>query len=205
MPLIVLEGIDGCGKTTQARLLAEALSANQIPHRLLREPGGTSLGESQRKILLDPQNVVCPVAELFGYLQARAQLVDEVLKPALAAKEVVILDRFSPSTYVYQGSGLGLDLQLLSSALRLAEQGVKPDLVLWLKIDPLLAAKRRQAGRAAADRIEARGETYLRKVHDGYAALAAKEGFTVINAEHEPNLVFTAISKAVASVLPEET
>ena len=109
MPLIVFEGIDGCGKTTQVERLKQRLTTDGISFRHLREPGGTELGERQRALLLDPATKACPTAELFGYLQARAQLCHEVIAPALANDELVILDRFYHSTLAYQAYGLGLD------------------------------------------------------------------------------------------------
>ncbi|HYE08331.1 MAG TPA: dTMP kinase [Planctomycetota bacterium] len=172
MPLIVLEGIDGSGKSTQVRLLGERLQRMGRPYRALREPGGTALGEQQRALLLDPATQACPTAELFGYLQARAQLCHEVVAPALARGELVVLDRFYHSTIAYQAYGLGLPHDAVRAAIRLAIGDIAPAVVLWIELDPAIAARRRASARGE-DRIEARGLAYLKRVHDGFAALAA--------------------------------
>lgn len=181
MPLIVFEGIDGCGKTTQVAALTGRLTAERIPFRHLREPGGTALGERQRALLLDPATRACPTAELFGYLQARAQLCAEVIAPALTAGELVVLDRFYHSTLAYQAYGLGLELNAVRAAIRLATDGIVPDLVLWLALDPAEAGRRRAAARGL-DRIEARGLDYQTRVHDGYRALVASDGLVELDA-----------------------
>jgi len=173
MPLIVLEGIDGCGKTTQTDLLAEGLTARGHAVRRLREPGGTRLGEQVRSLLLDPATQACPVAELFGYLTARAQLCSEILGPALARGEWVLMDRFWPSTMAYQAYGLGLDPAPVRAAIALALGSIRMDHAYWLDVDPDEALRRRRAARGADDRIEARGIDYQRRVAAGYAALAA--------------------------------
>ncbi len=172
MPLIVLEGIDGCGKTTQTDLLAEGLTARGHTVRRLREPGGTRLGEQVRALLLDPATQACPVAELFGYLTARAQLCSEILGPALERGEWVLMDRFWPSTMAYQAYGLGLDPAPVQAAINLALGGIRMDHAYWLDVDADEALRRRRAARGADDRIEARGIAYQRKVATGYAALA---------------------------------
>ena len=162
MPLIVFEG----------------MNVNALH---LREPGGTALGERQRDLLLDPATQACPTAELFGYLQARAQLCHEIIAPALKAGSLVILDRFYHSTLAYQAYGLGLDITSVRAAITLAIGAVKPDVVLWLKVDPSEASRRRAAARGQ-DRIEARGLAYQQKVHDGYQALVASDGLIAIDA-----------------------
>ncbi len=197
MPLIVFEGIDGCGKTTQVQRLTTRLTADGVAFRHLREPGGTELGERQRALLLDPATMACPTAELFGYLQARAQLCHEVIAPALAARELVILDRFYHSTLAYQAYGLGLDLTQVRAAIQLATAGVRPDLVLWLSVDPAEAQRRRAAARGQ-DRIEARGLAYQQKVHDGYRALVASDGLVEIDAQQNIDAITTQVWDQVA-------
>jgi dTMP kinase len=188
MPLIVFEGIDGCGKTTQVERLKTRLSAQGRAFRHLREPGGTELGERQRALLLDPATKACPTAELFGYLQARAQLCHEVIAPALAAHDLIILDRFYHSTLAYQAYGLGLDLAQVRAAIRLATGGLRPDLVLWLSVDPAEAGRRRALARGQ-DRIEARGLAYQQKVHDGYRAMVASDGLIEIDAQQTADAI----------------
>ncbi len=200
MPLIVFEGIDGCGKSTQVRLLGEHLQRQGRPFRALREPGGTVLGEQQRALLLDPATQACPTAELFGYLQARAQLCHEVLAPALARGELVVLDRFYHSTIAYQAYGLGLQFDAVRAAIRLAIGDITPDLVLWIDLDPAVAAQRRAAARGE-DRIEARGIVYLQRVHDGFAALARAGEMTRIDGATSVDEIGHAVWTKVANLV----
>jgi dTMP kinase len=197
MPLIVFEGIDGCGKTTQVERLKQRLTADGISFRHLREPGGTELGERQRALLLDPATKACPTAELFGYLQARAQLCHEVIAPALANHQLVILDRFYHSTLAYQAYGLGLDQAQVRAAILLATGGIRPDLVLWLAVDPAEAQRRRAAARGQ-DRIEARGLAYQQKVHDGYRALVTSDGLIEIDARLSPDVITAQVWDKIA-------
>jgi dTMP kinase len=201
MPLIVLEGIDGCGKTTQAERLVTALNADGRPARRLREPGGTLLGERLRSLLLDPATVACPTAELFTYLAARAQLVDEILQPALAKGEWLVLDRFWYSTVAYQGHGLGLDPAAVTAACRLAVGGLKPHAALWLDVPVAMAAARRASTRTGADRIEARGDGYQEQVRQGYAALTAAGELTRIDAASDADTVFARIWPLTAGTI----
>jgi dTMP kinase len=198
--LIVFEGIDGCGKTTQMDRLEARLQAAGRRCRRLREPGGTVLGERQRALLLDPATQACPAAELFGYLQARAQLCHEVIVPALAAGEIVLLDRFWYSTIAYQCHGLGVDESAVRAALKLAVGPVKADSVLWFAVDPAVAADRRAAARGQ-DRIEARGLAYLTRVHQGYAAMAAGDGLVRIDASASVDAVERAVWEQLAPLV----
>ena len=197
MPLIVFEGIDGCGKTTQVERLKQRLTTDGISFRHLREPGGTELGERQRALLLDPATKACPTAELFGYLQARAQLCHEIIAPALANHELVILDRFYHSTLAYQAYGLGLDQAQVRAAILLATGGIRPDLVLWLAVDPAEAQRRRATARGQ-DRIEARGLAYQQKVHDGYRALVTSDGLIEIDARQTPDVMTAQVWDKIA-------
>jgi dTMP kinase len=201
MPLIVFEGIDGCGKTTQADLLCARFDTERIAYRRLREPGGTVLGEANRRILLDPATKACPIAELFGYLQARAQLCDEVLRPALAVGELVLLDRFWYSTISYQAWGLGLEPNLVIAANRLAIGDLVTDLALWFDVEPAEAAKRRAAH--APDRIESRGVAYLGRVRAGYDALSASGELRRIDAERPVAVIAAEVWELVSALLCE--
>ncbi len=194
--LIVFEGLDGCGKSSQARLCAERCRATGQTVMELREPGGTVLGEALRAVLLDPSTQAGAVAELLLYQASRAQLIEERIRPALAAGQVVILDRFWYSTVAYQGHGLGLDLGLVRSAIRAAVGDLRPDAVLWLQLDPAVCAARR-AG-VAEDRIEARGLEYLRRVDAGYRALAAAGELMAIDAAGTPDEVAARVMAALA-------
>lgn len=201
MPLLVLEGIDGCGKSTQVERVAAELTRLGRPPLRLREPGGTALGERLRALLLDRSTTACPVAELFTYLAARAQLCHEVIAPALARGEIVLLDRFWYSTMAYQAHGLGLDPAAVRAAIDLAVGDVRPAVALWLRVDPVEAQRRRAAARGEADRIEARGLAYQQRVHDGYAALATSGDLTPIDASQPADAVFAAIWHHVRSAL----
>ncbi|MDA3960514.1 MAG: dTMP kinase [Planctomycetota bacterium] len=199
MTLIVFEGIDGCGKSTQLERAEAWLREAGHDPLVLREPGGTSLGENIRTILLDPATEACPIAELLAYQVARAQLVHEQLMPARAAGRTVLLDRFWYSTIAYQAYGLGLDAHRVRSAIDLAIDGLHADLALYLRIDPTIAEARRTA--AGADRIEARGLEYLERVRDGYEALVASGDLTAIDAELGPDQVFEAVTASMRSVI----
>jgi dTMP kinase len=197
MPLIVLEGIDGCGKTTQADLLEAELRRRELPVTRVREPGGTRLGEQVRALLLDPATDACPVAELFGYLTARAQLCHAILKPAIARGDWVLMDRFWPSTMAYQATGLGLDPRAVRAAIELSLGGLRLDLGVWFDVSPALALARRQAARGSDDRIEARGLAYQERVAAGYAALVTDGTLIRIDATLPPAQVFAQLISLV--------
>lgn len=200
MPLIVLEGIDGCGKSSQAERLERRLAAAGRQVRRLREPGGTALGEAVRALILDPATRACPAAELFAYQVARAQLCDEVLRPALARGEVLVLDRFWHSTVAYQAYGLGLDPGPVRALVGLATGGLKADAALWFDLDPAEALRRRSAARGGEDRIEARGLDYQRRVHQGYAALCAAGELVRIDASGDADAVESRVRTALSAI-----
>jgi len=131
---VTLEGVDGCGKTTQAQLLADRLRASGHCVVLTRQPGGTVIGERLRELLLTPGNPIPPAAELFLYLADRAVHVAEAVVPALEKGCVVVCERYTDSTLAYQGYGRGLDLDLLRRLNEMATGGVSPDLTLVLDI-----------------------------------------------------------------------
>lgn len=171
---VTLEGVDGAGKSTQAALLVERLRARGLEVVALREPGGTAISEKVRALLLDPANTgMAPECELLLYEASRAQLVRQVIEPALARGAVVVCDRFFDSTRAYQAGGRGLALDMVSAANALGCCGVVPDLTLVLDIGPDEAF-----GRAAADgedRMEAEGLAFQRAVRADYLRLAAEE------------------------------
>ena len=172
--LITLEGIDGCGKSTQARLLAAALERAGYDVLLLREPGGTAISERIRSILLDTENVgMGTTCELLLYEASRAQLVEEVIKPALAAGKVVVCDRFYDSTTAYQAYAGGLDKDMVSRANGIAVGACVPTRTLVFDIEPEVAAARRAS--READRMEAKGLEYQRRVAEGFRAIAKAE------------------------------
>lgn len=172
---ITVEGIDGCGKSTQARLIAAALEAAGHDVLRLREPGGVKISEQIRAILLDPANAeMGDVCELLLYEAARAQLVHQVIRPALAAGKTVVCDRFYDSTTAYQAFADGLDRGMVSQANELAVDGCRPDLTLVFDL-PVEDALRRRSDRAAEDRLELKGLEFQARVAAGFRAVAADE------------------------------
>ena len=172
---IAVEGVDGCGKSTQARLIAAALEAAGHSVLRLREPGGVAISEKIRAILLDPANgEMGDVCELLLYEAARAQLVHQVIRPALAAGKTVICDRFYDSTTAYQAFADGLDRGMVSQANELAVDGCRPDLTLVFDL-PVEDALRRRSGREAEDRLELKGLEFQARVAAGFRAVAADE------------------------------
>jgi dTMP kinase len=185
---LVLEGIDGCGKTTQLQALAAWLpDSGLMPPgaRLLttREPGGTALGLAVRELLLHApaEQAPCPEAELLLYAADRAQHVQTVILPALQAGDWVLSDRFAGSTAAYQGHGRGLDAGLIHQLETIATAGLQPDLTLWLDVPLAMSLARRS--RRPADRIEAAGSSFLARVAAGFAVEAQRRGWRRVAAD----------------------
>ena len=172
---ITVEGIDGVGKSTQAALMEAVLDSAGYDVLRLREPGGVKISEQIRAILLDPANAeMGDVCELLLYEAARAQLVHQVIRPALAAGKTVICDRFYDSTTAYQAFADGLDRGMVSQANELAVDGCRPDLTLVFDL-PVEDALRRRSGREAEDRLELKGLEFQERVAAGFRAVAADE------------------------------
>lgn len=172
---ITVEGIDGVGKSTQAALIEAVLDSAGYDVLRLREPGGVKISEQIRAILLDPANVeMGDVCELLLYEAARAQLVHQVIRPALAAGKTVVCDRFCDSTTAYQAFADGLDRNMVSQANELAVDGCRPDLTLVFDL-PVEDALRRRSGREAEDRLELKGLEFQERVAAGFRAVAADE------------------------------
>ena len=174
---ITFEGTEGAGKSTQIKLLAERLQSLGKQVRLLREPGSTPIGEEIRHTLQhSAQNQgMTPEAELLLINASRAQLVREVIRPALKAGEIVVCDRFYDSTVAYQGYGRGLDLHLVNAIIDFAVGETRPQLTLFLHV-PLSISEERRAGRSAvADRFEAAGRKFFERVEQGFLAIAKAE------------------------------
>jgi dTMP kinase len=167
--LIVLEGGDGVGKTTQLPLVADALRARGLVVHTIREPGHTQVGTQVRTLLLNPDSTISPATEALLFLSARAQVVAEVVLPALLDGAWVIADRFFVSTYAYQIAGHGLNDELVRAANALATQGIVPDLTLMLTL-PADEAARRRTSRGQADRLERYGASFDARVAAAYDA-----------------------------------
>lgn len=185
---IVLEGIDGCGKSTQIQHLAQWLpSSGLMPStaRLIctREPGGSPLGQSIRELLLHAEADQTPsvTSELLLYAADRAQHVDTVIRPALLRGDWVLSDRFAGSTLAYQGYGRGLDRQLITRLESIATAGLEPDLTMWLMV-PVEVSLQRRCG-VKQDRIEAEGCAFLQRVADGFASLAEQRSWCRLDAQ----------------------
>ena len=200
---IVLEGIDGCGKTTQLDALRQWLPGSGLMPagaRLLttREPGGTPLGLALRQLLLHPPERIapCPTSELLLYAADRAQHVERRIRPALEAGDWVLSDRFSGSTAAYQGMGRGLSLALIAQLETIATAGLDADLTLWLDL-PLEQSLARRGDRVA-DRIEAAGDDFLGRVARGFAGLAERRGWQRVDARCDVDQVSRACRHLIA-------
>lgn len=196
---ITLEGVDGSGKSTQASLLVERLREQRCEVVALREPGGTPISEKIRALLLDPENAeMADECELLLYEASRAQLVREVIEPALLRGAIVVCDRFYDSTHAYQHGGRGLSDALVSRANELGCCGLSPDVTLVLDIDPAAALARATA--QGADRLEAEGLAFQQRVRKDYLALAKADPtrVRVIDAAGDPELVAGRIDAALA-------
>lgn len=170
--LITLEGGEGAGKSTVLAALESYLREQGIDLVRTREPGGTPAGEAIRHVLLDRNHVLSAQAELLLMFGARAQLVEEVVAPALAAGRWVLADRFTDASYAYQGAGRGLDLGWIAELERRVV-GVRPDLTLWLDLPVEAGLQRARQRGGEADRIESERIDFFERVRDGYARLAA--------------------------------
>ena len=172
MPLIVFEGPEGAGKTTQLRLAAEWLSASGHTVLAVREPGGTPLGDEIRRLLLDPASDIAPRAEAMLFMASRAQLMDRVVAPALERGETVLLDRFFLSTYAYQVAGRGLSHEHVSAANRLATSELRPDLTILLNI-PVDLGLARASQRGPRDRMEQADGGFHQRVAAAFGEFAS--------------------------------
>lgn len=194
---ISLEGVDGSGKSTQARLLAEALGPQTVA---IREPGGTEAAERIRELLADATVSLQPLAELLLFLAARADLTERVIVPALEAGKDVVADRFSDSSVAYQGSARGLGVGEVIGLCDQATEGLWPDLTLLLKIDPELSLVRTDG----EDRFESEGLELQRAVAVAYEEIAriASDRFVVIDAEASVEEVHQRVMEAVDAHRP---
>jgi dTMP kinase len=171
---VTFEGPDGSGKTTQARLLAEFLRERGYAVELTREPGGTEIGEQIRQVLLSTRNrAMRDETEVLLFSAARAQIVAELIRPALAAGKIVLCDRYYDSTLAYQGYGLGLDLDALRAITRFATGGLAPQLTFYVDVPAEVGLARRQRGKT--NRLDQKDVAYHTRVRNGYLELARAE------------------------------
>lgn len=191
-----LEGVDGSGKSTQLALLVDRLRARGHEVITVREPGGTPVSDSIRKILLEPGNRIAPSAELLLFSAARAQLTDQVIAPALDAGKIVLADRFGWSTLAYQGYGRGLDRGSIFEAFRIACGPVWPSHSFLLDLPAESIAARLASGGRPADRMESAGAAFFAKVRAGYRTIAATypDRFTVLDAALPPGDLHESIA-----------
>lgn len=200
---LVLEGIEGAGKSTQVKRLAAWLARNGIPHLVTREPGGTTLGESIRTLLL-ADGVMSARTELMLILAARATLVEEVVRPALAAGKIVLADRYELSTFAYQAGGRGLPLDAVREVNAFATGGLRPDLTILLDVPLPQGVARRGAKYSGRDRIERAGDAFHTRVAQAYGLLA-EESDDVLSLDGTGTIddVAERILAALAARFPE--
>jgi dTMP kinase len=203
---IVLDGIDGCGKSTQIRHLAQWLPVSGLMPSTAglictREPGGTLLGQSIRDLLLhtEADQVPSVTAELLLYAADRAQHVDTVIRPALLRGDWVLSDRFAGSTLAYQGYGRGLDHQLITRLESIATTGLVPDLTACLMVPVEVSLQRRHGEKE--DRIEAEGRSFLHRVADGFAVLAEQRHWSQLDAQQSVSQLSQALEQTLRETL----
>lgn len=199
---ITFEGGEGCGKSNHSRLLLKKLEQQNIPVVLTHEPGGTALGDELRKTLKKKRgSSVSSQAELFIVAASRAELVAEVIRPSLEQGKVVICDRFTHSTVVYQGYGRGLDFTAIQMVNNMATRHLNPDLIVLLDIPPEQGLARKQS---LKDRFELEDLSFHRRVRDGYLKMAAAEPdrWLVIDASLPRSKVAGIIWDRVSQLLP---
>ena len=172
--MITLEGIDGCGKSTQADLLHDHLINEGLTPVMIREPGGTAVGEDIRQVILSNHYSLSLGAELLLYMAARSELTGQVIIPALIAGKIVICDRFTDSTLAYQGYGGGANLKAIRDLNRFAARGITPALTFLFDLKAEDAAARRTD---QADRMESKALSFHRRVRDGYLQMAQAEEY----------------------------
>ncbi|UCC82326.1 MAG: dTMP kinase [Gemmatimonadota bacterium] len=199
---IAFEGVEGAGKSTQIKLVANELRGVGIEPVVTREPGGTRAGEAIRAVALNREIDLDPMAELLLMLAARSVFVREVVRPAYDAGRIVLTDRYELSTFAYQGGGRGLSLDSIRELNHLATGGLRPDLSLILDVD-VDQGRARQA-RGAADRIEGEGLDFHRRVAQAYRELAySQPDVALVDGREEIERVFAAVWGVLNSRFPE--
>jgi dTMP kinase len=200
---ISLDGLDGTGKSTQCRLLVDWLAGQKVPVTACVDPGGTAIGQQLRQLLLfGKEHRVAVTTEAFLFMASRAQLVEEVIRPALGRGEVVVSDRFTLANVVYQGHAGGMNPADLWAVGRVATGGLEPDLTLVFDLPPDLAAARRNRD---ADRMEDRGEEFLARVRTGFNYEAGMQPgkYLRIDATPDVDTVQRAVRREVTRLLAD--
>ena len=201
---ISIEGVEGVGKSTSIDRIASSLESHGIPYVTTREPGGTPLSERIRELLLDKRNMsMSPMTELLLMFAARAQHVNEFIKPTLAGGHWVICDRFTDSTYAYQGGGRGIDDALIQQVEKIALENFRPDLVLVLDL-PVDEGMSRALSRGEKDRFESEDIAFFNRVRDVFLSRAAGDSrYQVVDASGIPEAVGTRLDAIIESEIEQ--
>jgi len=195
---ITLEGIDGAGKSTHLSFIADLLTRRGVSVRVTREPGGTRLGEKLRELLLDPKQTVHPDTETLLLFAARQEHLHSVIRPALAAGQCVVCDRFTDATFAYQGWGRGIDLTKLETLESWVQGQLQPDLTLYFDVPTQVARERIEATRTR-DRFEQEQQAFFERVRNGYLDRAARHPHRIRILDSQRPL--TDIQKELESIL----
>lgn len=204
---IVFEGNDGAGKSTVMAAIADALAARSVEVVKTREPGSTALGEQIRELLLQSNHAqgipICDKAELLLFLTARAQNIEEVIKPALARGACVLCDRFNDSTIAYQGCARGIGMEEVENLCEWVCGELVPDLTFFLTVDPTIGLKRARQATGTFDRIESEAGNFHALVQEGFLKINDRypDHFTIIDANKKKNLVIEDVWKAITAKL----
>lgn len=204
--LITLEGIDGSGKSTQMRLLAEKLRQNKFDILTTMEPGGTPLGRRLREVLLETEEVIAPLAELLLFAADRVQHINFLIKPNLAAGKIVISDRYADATFAYQGAGRGFSEELVNNVIEIATAGLKPDLTIFFDLPVEKALKRTKSADDDSrknNRMDAETSDFYGRVREAYLQIAEREPerFVVVDASGSVAEIHSTVSEIVEEFL----
>lgn len=204
---ITFEGPDGSGKTTQIQKIVRMLTGEGFDVIVTREPGGTEISNQVREILMNMRNRnMFPRTEILLFCSARAQLVEELIRPALASGKIVISDRYADSTLAYQGFGHGIDQQILKQLLNFTTGNLWPDLTLFLDISPEKGLQRRLSNKVEWNRMDNYQLAFHQRVRDGYLTLAkeSRDRWKIIDADRDEELIQTEIIQIIHNRLKEK-